>query len=102
MVWTFGVQVKALVWKNALLLSRSRWLTVGELLAPVFIMCLLGIIDRTLKYSPPTPSTSPLLSLTDGNPLRCYVFGACTPNHRVVSAAHLLHLCFLPILSRSV
>ena len=50
---------------------------MGELLAPVIIMCVFGILDSALKYSPPPPTQEPFLTLTDASgPLQCQVFGA--------------------------
>ena len=72
----FAGQVRALAWKNFILLKRTRWLTLGELLAPVIVMLVFGILDAMLKYSPPSATQEPFLSLTSATPtpLECLVF----------------------------
>lgn len=58
-----------------LLLVRTKWLTVGELLVPALIMLVFGTLDSALKFSPPAPTTEAFVTLKDSSgPLQCKVF----------------------------
>ena len=94
----FWGQLKALSWKNLILLRRTRYLTFCELLAPLVVMCVLGTIDLSvstglekhqflrplniflltsrafehvceqLKFQPPTATQVPFLTLSSTPP----------------------------------
>ena len=56
--WT--CQVAALARKNLLLMRRRRALTCFELLMPLLLVVILGLID--LSFQTPAPSGSPPIS----------------------------------------
>ena len=107
---TMGVfwgQLKALSWKNLLLLRRTRYLTFCELLAPLVVMCVLGSIDVALKFQPPTATQEPFLTLssTPPAPLECRVFDNEDGRfgyRRPIPGAWCVPLLFVPTTSPEV
>ena len=54
---------------------------VTQLLAPVFVMGLLGALDHSIRYALPDLDPLPLVRLQSGDgPTKCFVFGmyACS------------------------
>lgn len=73
----FARQVAALSRKNLLLLRRRRALVIFELLTPVLLIFLLGLMDLAFTAKAPASTATELAHLHSGaseRPIRCSVF----------------------------
>ena len=68
-------QASALTRKNFLLTWRLRRATGCELIAPLAIMMLIGILDLNIKDGLPDPTSEPFTTFkSEGKPFECKVF----------------------------